>query len=153
MLLHSVSLLFAQFCAVDRCGHFFVPHTYAERCEKIRAKHEQCHDCAHSYADFPVVFPKFTHTISPFSLSVWHGTKRGVKTAVKRLRSYKVLRLRRTVMFRFLCFLLIEKIPQRFTSLGKLHGNVYKLFTLEMHRRNSNDYLVIYSTMPNIKDC
>lgn len=89
----------------------------------------------------------------PFSLSVWHGTKQGVKTAVKRLRSYKVLRLRRTVMFRFLCFLLIEKIPQRFTSLGKLHGNVYKLFTLEMHRRNSNDYLVIYSTVPNIKDC
>ena len=128
MLFHSVSLLFAQFCAMDRCGHFFVPHTYAERCEKIRAKHEQCHDCAHSYADFPVVFPKFTHTISPFSLSVWHGTKRGVKTAVKRLRSYKVLRLRRTVMFRFLCFLLIEKIPQRFPSLGKLRGNVYRLF-------------------------
>ena len=53
----------------------------------------------------------------------------------------------------FFCFLLIEKIPQRFPSLGKFRGIVYKLFIFEIHRRNSNDYLVIYSAEPNIKDC
>ena len=73
--------------------------------------------------------------------------------AVKRLRLCEVLRLRRTVMFRFFCFLLIEKIPQRFSSLGKLRGVVYELFIFEIHRCNSNDYLVIYSAVPNMKDC
>ena len=138
---------------MERCGHFFVPHTYAERCEKLRAKHKQCHDCAHSYTDFPVAFPKFTHTISPFSPSVQHGAKQGVKMAVKRLRLCEVLRLWRKVKLDFFRFLLIGKIPQRFPSLGKLRGNVYGLFIFEIHRCNSNDYLVIYSAVPNMKDC
>ena len=38
-----------------------------------------------------------------------------------------------TVKFGFFASLLIEKIPQKFPSLGKLHGIVYRLFILGAH--------------------